>query len=137
MSAEVDWRGCLAATGVDSREAGAASVKSEHTMRRGIVDNAIRIGADLYFADRLERLRIKYRHRPVSPVAGESPADVAGDGDAVNTCCVWNLSYSLAGVCIEHHHPGTSRDIEPSRRAVNKQIVPAALTANFDLLQQM
>src|SRR5262245_35104889 len=137
MSSESDGAGHLASLCFDRRGFRASAVESKHPMRRGVVENCVRIRANLHLADRLERLQLEDGYRSVSTITGEAASEISSDGYAVHAGSVSYLADGHAAVRVKHHYSGGARDVEPARRSVYGEVVPAAFPADIDLLEQV
>ena len=91
--------------------------------------------ADL--SDRLERLQVEDRHVVRAAVADESPIQLRRDGDAVDARRIGNVADDLARVEVDHRDVGRMGDVETTRGAIDRQVVPSAFATDFDFAERV
>src|SRR5262245_12765189 len=140
-SAERDGADYFAARGVYYRRGGvgggACAIERENVARRRIIKNRVRIPAGFRLADGLERFEIEDRHRRIPAVAGEAAIQPRRERDTMYAVGAGNLADDFVFVHINHYHLGRVRDVEPARRAIHREIIPAAGAADRDFLNHL
>src|SRR6185437_5004453 len=111
-----------------------APVESENTLTRGIVQDGIRIFANIfYLAYERERFQIENADRAFAAVAGESAIEFGSERNSVYARRIRDIADRLAGIGVNHHDVRSPRNEEPTRIGVEREIVPSALAAEFVL----
>ena len=115
----------------------AAAVHGEDALADGIVDDGVGILAGLDLAADRQGLGVEDGHGVGATVADEAAAEFRRKRDAVHTGSVGNVAYHLAAGRIEHDDVGRARDVEAARAGVEGQVVPAALAAQGNFLEEV
>src|SRR4051812_38387866 len=132
LAAELDRAQNLAVACIDSRRVVAPAVEGEHTLRRGIVENCVRILADFdLLSDRLQCLDIEDGHSVFASIAGEATSQVGSQRHSVHARSIGNVSDVLAGIEIENDHVCAAGNVETARARIRGQVVPSALATYF------
>ncbi len=118
----------------------AASVKTEDTLACGIVEDGVRVVVTFRQLDPrrlLQSFQVEYRHGILATVAGVSLILILRQSDTVYARRVRDLRDHCSLVCVHNLHPRRTRDEQPFADRIVRQIVPAAVAANGELLFQL
>ncbi len=70
-------------------------------------------------------------------VADKAAIEFAGDGDTVHALGVRDIADHFAGVEIQNHDVGAVRDVQAAAGGVRGQVIPEAVTAEMNLLNDV
>ena len=105
--------------------------------RHGVVADRIRVLSGRHRPIAFSVFRSKMVTLFAAAVAHEAAVQLRRDRDAVNARRIGDVADHFARVDIDDDDVGRMRDIEPARRAVDGQIVPAAFAADLDLAEEV
>ncbi len=131
FTAEGDGGDEFARRGVYGRGGGGVTVKGEDTLGEWIVDDTIGVLVGFYIAEGFERSEIEHGGIGGVAVRGETFIKFVGEGDAVDTLCVWNVVDDFALIGIDDNNVGAARDEEAMRGGIDFEIVPSASATEF------
>src|SRR5262249_56292417 len=100
----------------------------------GVVQDGVGDAGRLDLVGRLQRLEVEDGDAGVAAVAGEALPEIGDDGDPVDPGRVGQLADDGLRPQVEHDDPVPPRDVQPTRVGVDREVVPAALAADGDLV---
>jgi hypothetical protein len=106
-----------------------ACVKGEDTLGGRVIPDGIRASADFDLVQRLQSLEIENADRILAAVARESLADLGHERHAMDAGSVADFADRFPGICVNHHDPGSARNVQATLVRIDLQIVPATLPA--------
>ena len=111
----------------------AAMVEGEYSMGGRLEHDRIRPAAHLDPADLLECFQVKGRDRVAAAVGSKALAQVGNNGDSMNARRSRNLPHHYFRSGVHDNDAIRARDVQPLRRGVGRQIIPAPFTADGNL----
>src|SRR6185436_1633125 len=112
-------------------------VEGEDMSRLRVIPDGVRIHFGRDGPGGLQRLQVEDGDVVAAAVADEALVELRRDGDAVNARGIRNVADDRVLVDVDDDDVGGVGDVEPPRRRVHRQVVPAAFSADFDLVQDV
>src|SRR4029077_8896184 len=124
-----DLPGC----GVDGSGVIAPAVKREHALRRGVINDRVRVLAGgLDFGERFQSLQIVYRDGVRPAVAGVALAQVRRKSRAMNALRIRQIADYFAADLLTDHNMSAPGNVEAMFIGIHSQIIPSSLASHRD-----
>src|ERR1019366_3189073 len=119
--------------GVDDGGIFGASVEGKDAVRSCVIVNGVRVLSGRDLAEGLESLQIEDGNVVAPAVADEALVQLGREGNSMHARRVGNVACNFVGIEVDHHDMGGMRHVQTACRAVDRKIIPAAVTADFYL----
>ena len=128
-----DW---LAGAGGQHGGAGAATVEGVDLLPRGLEEDGIGIGAGGHLAHGSQRRALDDADPVLAAVARERTAEFRRDGDAMDARRIGDFADDAVGLGVDNDDLGRMADVEPVLRRIDGEVVPAAVAADGDFMEE-
>src|SRR6185437_5841590 len=132
LGAEVDRADVLPARRIDDAGGLRVAVEREDVLRRRIVEYRVIIVRGVRATQDLEGPEVEHHDGTVASRCREAVARALGEGNAMRAVQSRDLLQHLAGSRVHHHHAVLPCNEQPVTDSVERQIVPAAITAECE-----
>src|SRR5260370_23090488 len=130
LAAQIDRAEHSAVRSVDGGGIFASAVKGKDALGDGLVEDGVWIGVGFNGAKELQCFKVEDGDIVRSAVAGESAAEVGGNGDAVDALGIRDVTDDGVAVRIENDFMSAARDVHAAGLTFHVHLIPATIATN-------
>ena len=123
--------------GLDHRCRLAAPVERVKFPPPRLVKHGVGIGAGVRLGKQFQSFQVNERRFVFTPASDHAAAQFRCEGDTVNAGSVGDFTHDLVLRQVHHNHFRAMRNVKPPGRRIHRQVIPAAVARQGNLLDEM